>query len=699
MTRLARSQEGGLVLPDGQTGTLVANEDAFAREILGFGLMSNTQEPASQQQHPSETQQQQQLKVFFKEIPNVVSRKHPLLNAQTIFDTIVLQKDTSSSNKDSNDSLVEDTFWLDTAAVDRGRFSFMGRQGGALWRRISYKIHSGNNTLETTLGHSACENTLLNSSSSIPMSPTKRKSGGVLVSIDKNGNSTTTVETSFWDWLNRELHSWNVAENINLTSSTASTQTASEASESVEGTGRNGIIGGDEKAAGEKPTVLPFDFCGGLVGYLGYELKADGCGGKTVHVASTPDANFFSVDQFLALDHMTGSVYAVAVAENKLYPLGDDEEDIKVQDDENLVTAQHWVESTAEKIEELRDTSIAGKKLKMNGHRQQNGSISNSSTSLLLSPTPAPSLSPPFVLREPKSHYLKNVEACMEALHAGDSYELCLTTEMRRPSTWGAYEAWKLYKILRKVNPAPYAAWLHFGGALSGGGANSTENNGKGISSPLSICCSSPERFLKGDKTGGLEAKPIKGTAPRHPHATPSEDVAAAAALASSEKDRAENLMIVDLLRNDLGRVCDPGTVHVPALMNIESFATVHQLVSTVRGQRKHDASVADAVRAAFPGGSMTGAPKVRSMDIIDQLESGPRGVYSGSLGYFSFNGTFDLNIVIRTAVVHNGSLSIGAGGAIVVQSEAEAEYDEMQLKAAALLKAVAQCDGELKRN
>jgi para-aminobenzoate synthetase len=275
---------------------------------------------------------------------------------------------------------------------------------------------------------------------------------------------------------------------------------------------------------------------------------------------------------------------------------------------------------------------------------------------------------------------MADVDACIDAMTAGESYELCLTTALDAAEEDGVTalpDALAFYRTLRRVNPAPYAAFLAVGAA-----------------GPR-VACSSPERFLRCAPDGSLEAKPIKGTAPRG--ATPAADAAAAAALAASEKDRAENLMIVDLLRNDLGRVCQPGSVAVPALMAVESYATVHQLVSTVVGARDPArATTVGAVAAAFPGGSMTGAPKVRSMALLAGLEGRARGVYSGCVGYFSVHGAADLNIVIRTAVFDPAtrSASIGAGGAVVVQSTAEGEYGEMLLKAGALLRAVGRAAG-----
>ncbi|MFP4278803.1 MAG: aminodeoxychorismate synthase component I [Halochromatium sp.] len=249
-------------------------------------------------------------------------------------------------------------------------------------------------------------------------------------------------------------------------------------------------------------------------------------------------------------------------------------------------------------------------------------------------------------------------------IRAGDCYQVNLAQRFAAPAKG---DPWAAYRRLRMLNPAPFSAYLKtpFGEVLS----------------------SSPERFLA-LRHGQVETRPIKGTRPRG--ATPGEDAALRQALTQSEKDRAENLMIVDLLRNDLGRVCRPGSIRVPALFDIETYASVHHLVSTVRGELRNDEDAASLLRACFPGGSITGAPKIRAMEIIEELEPHRRGVYCGAIGYLGFDGAMDTNIAIRTIVHNGGQVRFWAGGGLVVDSDPEQEYRETYDKASRLMQLLA---------
>lgn len=273
---------------------------------------------------------------------------------------------------------------------------------------------------------------------------------------------------------------------------------------------------------------------------------------------------------------------------------------------------------------------------------------------------------PPFPLPD-RQTYLAAIASAQEEIARGNSYEVCLTAEtsVRLPSPPTEGQVLGLYLAQRQANAAPYAAFLRCG--------------------DFSVLSSSPEKFLTVSRDGLAESKPIKGTVPRSADAQ--ADRQAADWLASDPKTRAENLMIVDLLRNDLSRVSQPGSVRVPVLMGVETYSTVHQLVTTIQSRLRPGLTALDAVATCFPGGSMTGAPKASTMAIIDRLEGRARGVYSGALGYLGADGAAALSIVIRTLVVHqDGLVTLAAGGAIVTDSDPEAEYQEMVTKLRAAL-------------
>ena len=369
----------------------------------------------------------------------------------------------------------------------------------------------------------------------------------------------------------------------------------------------------------EKPK-LPFDFALGWVGYLGYELKVE-CGAERTHRSRYPDATMIFADRVVVFDHQENTIYLLALAPPKYRS-----------------DAEKWLSATTSiLVEQHRPSKTVDcpEKIAFEGELK---------------------------LRHQHAEYLKLVQRCKAEIVRGESYEICLTNEITASVD---LDPWLAYRLLRKNNPVPFAAYLKFG--------------------QMSVLSGSPERFLRVSGNGLVESKPIKGTRPRGRDVL--EDESLRSDLVACEKDQAENLMIVDLVRNDLGMCAEIGSVRVPKLFDIESYATVHQMVSTIQAQQSKDVSTVDIVRAAFPGGSMTGAPKIRTMQILDELERGPRGIYSGAIGYISLSGAADFNIVIRTIVAAPGEISFGIGGAITALSDAEDEFEETAVKATSLLR------------
>jgi len=281
-------------------------------------------------------------------------------------------------------------------------------------------------------------------------------------------------------------------------------------------------------------------------------------------------------------------------------------------------------------------------------------------------PVDAGSIDPRLQLQSSFAHaaYLDAVNRVREYIYAGDIFQANLSQRFEAPF---AQSPWELYRRLRTRNTAPFAAFLDL--------------------PECAVLSASPERFMRVDASRRVETRPIKGTRPRG--IGPEHDAALGRALTESPKDRAENLMIVDLIRNDLSRVCEPGTVRVRELFALEHYATVHHLVSTVVGELSPGLDALDLMKAAFPGGSITGAPKLRAMEIIAELEPSARSVYCGAIGYLSATGELDTNIAIRTAIVRDGRVYFNAGGGIVADSTAEQEYRETLDKAQGIIDAL----------
>lgn len=374
----------------------------------------------------------------------------------------------------------------------------------------------------------------------------------------------------------------------------------------------------------------------GWFGWFGYELGA-ALDDVPTSPAETPDAAFLFVDRAVVFDHGARTVRLVWLAPAD--SVGDEGE--RWADE-----GERWADELVAALEHVPSASAP--------------SASAPSASPVASPT-APTAAAPARWRHDARHYAELIARCQEAIVRGDAYQLCLTNRIDvdvHPDPAAAYLA------LRGSSPSHHGGYVRFG--------------------DVALLSASPEQFLQVDADGIVSTKPMKGTRPRG--SDPRQDAELRRELLESEKERAENLMIVDLMRNDLGRIAELGTVSVPSLLDVEEYAHVHQLVSTVRARIRYPLTVLDVVQAAFPAGSMTGAPKRSAMTILHELEEGPRGIYSGAFGYLGIDGSADLAMVIRSIVLTPDGASIGTGGGITALSVAAEEIEETRVKARALL-------------
>ena len=377
------------------------------------------------------------------------------------------------------------------------------------------------------------------------------------------------------------------------------------------------------------PAPSPVPFLGGAMGYLSYDLChfIERLPTTAKDDLEFPESYFAFYDAIIAFDNLEHKTYIVSTG----FP--------ELQDSERIKRAQ------------LRLEEMKGKLFTPPAH--------------IIATSPSPKENPQTVLRSnfTREDYIKAVQKARDYIIAGDIFQVNLSQRFETELTVKPYE---LYQRLRQINPAPFAAYLNF--------------------NDITVVSASPERFLcvNGDQ---VETRPIKGTRPRGKGLE--QDAMFAQELLNSIKDRAENVMIVDLERNDIGRVCQYGSVQVTELAILEIFPTVFHLTSTVVGKLRPGISRIDLLKATFPGGSITGAPKVRSMEIIDELEPTRRSVYTGAIGYLSFSEHLDLSIVIRTFLIKGNKAYFQLGGGIVYDSDPQAEYEETLHKGRALMEAL----------
>jgi para-aminobenzoate synthetase component I len=391
------------------------------------------------------------------------------------------------------------------------------------------------------------------------------------------------------------------------------------------------------RTAPAMPGLPPFQT--GALGYIAYEW------GRTLERVSAPryddlglpDVVFGIYDWTIAWDHEASRAWVIA------------------RDEANKRRALDLV-GDPEKLAQPSNTPAAALPFQVRESRERPPSY----------PVDADWIDPRLGLRSSFTHagYLDAVNRVRDYIYAGDIFQANLSQRFEAALV---ESPWDLYRRLRMRNPAPFAAFIEL--------------------PECAVLSASPERFMRVDAIGRVETRPIKGTRPRG--IGPEHDAALGRALTESAKDRAENLMIVDLIRNDLSRVCEPGSVRVRELFALEHFTTVHHLVSTVVGTLQPGLDGLDVLRASFPGGSITGAPKIRAMEIIAELEPSVRGVYCGAIGYLSVTGELDTNIAIRTALARDGRVYLNAGGGIVADSDAEQEYQETFHKARGIIDAL----------